>query len=261
MPCGPPYAGGSGGWCGCNCNCCPPCPCYTCWTWVYACGCNCPCPSFASPQPYEEIPSINKKNIPSLDIEFPTFEYKQLDYPQLEEYVFLENQINNTPQNLPKFIPVLPTLSKEQQLAIGNSCTIPCFFVTITLCVGTGCCFTQTSSFDSSGFSFMATNPGTVSMSVTGSDEFETSINGGGSSGYIGYGGSIVVSITPPSSSYGCCLVASFGTPLQPCPGTFRKKNMIKGTTRNYIKVDPNKLNQKIDKKKLLEKVLRTKKR
>ena len=257
MPCSPPYAGGSGGWCGCNCNCCPPCPCYTCWTWIYACGCNCPCPSLASPQPYEEIPSVYEKNIPSLDIEFPTFEFNQLEYPQIEEHI---RKKNNIQQFIPK-LPSLPTLTKEQQIAVGYACTIPCFFVTITLCVGTGCCFTQTSSFDSSGFSFMATNPGTVSMAVDGSEEFETSINGGGTTENIGYGESIVVSITPPSSSFGCCLVASFGTPLQPCPGTFRKRDLIKGTTRNYIKINPNKLNQKIDKKKLVEKVLRTKRR
>jgi hypothetical protein len=244
MVCKPPYYMGTGGYCGCNCKCCPP-LCYKKWTYVYLCGTNntqwqgignaqgCDCPSGASfALPLKE----NKftKNLPSLEIDFPDFEY-----PQLETFSFDLDEEENSKQ-------------KVSALALNSACTIPCTTVTITVTT-TGCCLYG------SGFSFNAVNSGIISISGcldTCGEPFGCSINGNGTSTFVGDGGAIDVIISPPSSyCCSCCLISSYGTPLNQNPnGAFTKRNTITGATKNYININKRKLLEKIYRQKNIKK-------
>lgn len=216
---------GTGSYCGCNCRCCPPCPCYTSWTYVYLCGTSsssypagCDCTPIATPAPFRA---------PSLDVEFPDFEYPSYMFnggsTSEDGYVFAQADAP----------PVMDY----------TTCSIPCTTITITLSTS-GCCLYG------SGFSFTAIGAGTVSLSGCGdacSGHFGCSINGGGTSVSVADCGSVGVSITLPfllgiasATCCSCCLVSSTGSLLGACSGSlsfaaFKQRSVITGSQKTYL--------------------------
>jgi len=243
---------GTGSYCGCNCKCCPPCPCYTSWTYVYLCGTSssiyppgCDCTPIVSP------PNNEAFRAPSLDVEFPDFEYPSYMFNE-GGYVFAQND-ELTPVCIDEEGNVIPCPPGSSiPVTSVPSCSIPCTTVTITLSTS-GCCLYG------SGFSFTAIGAGTVSLSGCGnacSGSFSCSINGGGTSVSVGDCGGVGVSITPPSAyCCSCCLVSSTGSLLGQCSGSasfaaFKQRSVVTGNQKTYL-----------SKQKLLEKINKSKRR
>ncbi len=221
MACNPPYCLGTGGFCNCNCYCCPPTPCYTSWTYTYLCGTSsgywdanvtpdesCDC----SPMPFRA---------PSLNVEFPQFEYPQVLTD--DGYVFA--------------------------LDVA-SCSIPCTTYTITLTT-TGCClYPYWNNVYGNGLIFTAIGAGNISLSGCGSacsGSFQCKINNNTGTVTVADCGQVIVEITPPAASCcTCCLVSSSGTLLNPS-SPFRKRT-VGGKQKFYV--DPKKLVNKIKKTK-----------